>query len=113
MTYKTPLLVVVLVWVTVFFLHRYGVKPLQDENGRLQDRIEARDKANVVLNKKVTADSLKIVQMSESIQRLEALEQFHKNQIPKIEIQYEKNKLDYISRPVADRRREFAKLANE
>lgn len=111
--YKTPLIAVVLVWVSVLAVQWFVVRPLKLQNSDLKTAIKKREKINEQLKAKVTADSLTLIENDKRIEAFEADEQKYKDLQPKIQIKYEKAKTDYISRPLNERRSKFAKLANE
>jgi len=111
--YKTPLIAVALVWAFIAFLQYYAISPLKAQTKELQKEVKKREKENEALKKELTKDSIILIEKEKRIKTLEAKEQAYKNLEPKIILKYEKVKTDFISRPVNERRRIFAKLANE
>lgn len=111
--FKIPILAVVAVWGFIGFVQYYAISPLVQQNAELKQDIKAREKENKLLSRQFTKDSILLVESEKRVEELEKKEQEFKELIPKIIIKYEKQKTDFISRPLSERRRIFSELANE
>jgi len=111
--YKTPLIAVALVWAFIAFLQYYAISPLKEQTNELKKEVKKREKENEALKQELKKDSILIVKKEAKIKVLEEKQKYYQNLEPKIKIKYEKAKTDYISRDVIERRRIFAKTANE
>lgn len=112
-TYKVYLLLFVFLWIGVGVIQFIVISPIRQDNNRQKKEVKRLEKENEAIklqNKK--AEAL-IVLKDQKIKKLEAREQYYKNKASELELIYEKQKTNYVRRPVDDRRRVFSKLANE
>jgi tmRNA-binding protein len=112
-TYKVYLSLFALLWVCVAIMQYWVISPIREDNNRQKKEVKRLEKENAVILVKQKEVEALITIKEEKIKKLEAIEQYYKNKASKIEITYEKQKTDYIGRPVYNRRDVFAKLANE
>jgi septal ring factor EnvC (AmiA/AmiB activator) len=89
------------------------ISPIREDNNRQKKEVKRLEKENEAINVQITETNALLIQSNKKIKELEALEQYYKNKASKTDLTYEKQKTDYVRRPVADRRRVFSKLANE
>lgn len=111
--YKYHLLAIALVYGFITFVQVFAISPLKEENKELKEERKLRQKQNETLLLKVKIDSVILIEKERKIREFDSLQAHYKNLVIKNQIDYEKQKTDYISRSLAERRRIFAKLANE
>lgn len=111
--YKYHLLAIALVWGFITFVQVFAISPLKEENKELKEERKARQKQNEALQIKIKIDSVILAEKDKRINEFDSLQTHYKNLVIKNQLDYEKQKTDYISRSLAERRRLFAKLANE
>jgi superfamily I DNA and/or RNA helicase len=112
-TYKVYISLFALLWIGVAIMQYWVISPIREDNNRQKKEVKRLEKENAVITLKQKKTEALIVSKDKKIKELEALEQYYKNKASKTDLTYEKQKTDYVRRPVADRRRVFSKLANE
>ena len=112
-TYRVYISLFVLLWTSVAIMQYWVISPIRQDNNRQKKKVKRLEKENEAVEVKLTEMKALIVQKDKKINELEALEKYYKDKAQKTELTYEKQKTDYVRRPVADRRRVFSKLANE
>lgn len=111
--YKYHLLAIALVWGFITFVQVFAISPLKEENKELKEERKERAKQNEALQIKIKIDSVILVEKDKRINEYDSLQAHYKNLVIKNQLDYEKQKTDYISRSLGERRRLFSKLANE
>ena len=111
--YKVYLILFVMLWAGVAVMEFYVISPLKQDNRRQKNEVKKLEKENKALYETVLENDALIIIKEKKILKLEALEKYYKNKALEKHVYYEKEKTSYVSRPIAERRRVFAKLANE
>ncbi len=112
-TYRLYIGLFVALWVSVVIVQNWVISPIREDNKRQKKEVKRLEKENEVIRLERKKVEALIISKDKKIKKLEALEQYYKDKASQTVIIYEKQKTDYIGRPVADRRRLFSKLANE
>jgi wobble nucleotide-excising tRNase len=112
-TYKVYLVLLVLLWLGIGLVQYLVISPIKADNKRQKKEVLRLEKENKAIDLKVSEINRLLVSKDARIKELEAIEEKYKSRSNEITIIYEKEKFNYISRSVAERRRIFAKLAKE
>ena len=112
-TYKIYICLFVALWLSVAVVQYWVILPIRQDNNRQKKEVKRLENENEVIKLERKKAEALIVLKDKKIKKLEALEQYYKDKASQNIIIYEKQKTDYIGRPVADRIRVFSKLANE